>query len=433
MTPQASFLIVAPVAAQREAALRALLDSMNAAPGRADPQNALVPFGQFDTLHFARFLLLEDRTSGDVAAYGITPRTYPLCLAFLGDLDGDPQALLAELARRAGDGLRAIFSCCEEFSRDVDLARWMRDRNVRAATSYVNWIGRTVRQVREEAALRDAIETYLDRHADALRALSPAAVHSDLRRFVTAETNAGRLVLTPPAATPVGWRIRNALHLVGVPLLLLILSPLLVIAGAVLLIRIRMLEAGDAELCARVDRAYAQKLAALEDHDVSNAFSAMGSLKPGRVRRWTASFVLWAVDYTTRHLYARGRLARVQTIHFARWVMLNDRARLLFCSNYDGSLEGYMDDFINKVGFGLNLVFSNGVGYPRTRWLVAGGAKDEQKFKAFLRRHQMPTQVWYDAHSGLTAYDLARSARIRAGLERPSMSEEEARAWIALL
>jgi hypothetical protein len=35
---------------------------------------------------------------------------------------------------------------------------------------------------------------------------------------------------------------------------------------------------------------------------------------------------------------------------------------MLFASNYDGSLESYMDDFINKVAWGLNLVFSNGVG-----------------------------------------------------------------------
>ena len=35
---------------------------------------------------------------------------------------------------------------------------------------------------------------------------------------------------------------------------------------------------------------------------------------------------------------------------------------MLFMSNYDGSLESYMDDFINKVGWGLNLSFSHGVG-----------------------------------------------------------------------
>src|SRR5207249_6917199 len=142
-----------------------------------------------------------------------------------------------------------------------------------------------------------------------------------------------------------------------------------------------------------------------------NQFTVIGGIKPGLFRRWTISFLLWLMEYTTRHIYVRGHLARISTIHAARWVFLNDKRRMLFASNYDGSLESYMDDFINKVGWGLNLVFSNGVGYPRTDWLVFGGAKDEQKFKRFLRRHELATDVWYNARPGLTAVDLARNTR----------------------
>ena len=175
------------------------------------------------------------------------------------------------------------------------------------------------------------------------------------------------------------------------------------------------------------------ELALIEDHDVSNQFSAMGSLKPGFVRLWTTRFVLLAIDYAARHVYTRGRLARVRTIHFARWVFLDGTKRMLFFSNYDGSLESYMDDFINKVGFGLNVVFSNGIGYPRTRWLILDGCDDERKFKEYLRRHQMPTQVWYKAYPGLTAVDLERNVRIREGLESASLSDRDARDWVALL
>ena len=121
--------------------------------------------------------------------------------------------------------------------------------------------------------------------------------------------------------------------------------------------------------------------------------------------------MLWIVRLRARHIYTHGLLARVGTIHFARWTFLDDKRRLLFASNYDGSLESYMDDFINKVAFGLNLVFTNGVGYPRTRWLILGGAKDEQKFKYFIRRHELPTEVWYNAH--------ARAHRRRDGAQRP--------------
>ena len=111
---------------------------------------------------------------------------------------------------------------------------------------------------------------------------------------------------------------------------------------------------------------------------------------------------------------------------------LDDRQRIAFFSNYDGSLESYMDDFINKVGFGLNVVFSNGIGYPRTNWLVLDGCADERNFKEYLRRHQLPTQVWYKAYPGLTAADLERNARIRRGLESSSMSDREIREWVAL-
>jgi hypothetical protein len=106
---------------------------------------------------------------------------------------------------------------------------------------------------------------------------------------------------------------------------------------------------------------------------------------------------------------------------------------MIFFSNYDGSVESYMDDFINKTGFGLNASFSNGIGYPRTNWLVMDGCIDERKYKEYLRRHTLPTQVWYKAYPGLTAVDLERNTRIRRGLEASSISEQEAREWLALL
>jgi hypothetical protein len=123
----------------------------------------------------------------------------------------------------------------------------------------------------------------------------------------------------------------------------------------------------------------------------------------------------------------------VPTIHFARWAFIDGKKRLLFASNYDSSLSTYMDDFINKAGFGLNLVFSNGIGYPTSRWLVLDGAKDEQKFKYFLRRHELPTNVWYKAYPGLTAFDLKRNTLIRQGIERANLSGAELQQWVALL
>jgi len=217
------------------------------------------------------------------------------------------------------------------------------------------------------------------------------------------------------------------------PVLLVLASPLLIVIAPFYLARLRYLEKTDPELCPSVDQAYSDALALGEDHDVTNQFSAMGSLKPGLVRRLTTIGVLLTVNYAARHLVRPGRLGRIRSIHFARWVFIGGTQRMAFFSNYDGSVESYMDDFINKTGFGLNASFSNGVGYPRTNWLVLDGCADECKYKEFLRRHTLPTQVWYKAYPDLTAIDLERNTRIRRGLESASMSDEAVREWLALL
>jgi hypothetical protein len=433
MTPQSNFMVLAPVAADRVGDLRQALASMNRAPGVVDPQNSVIPFAQFETLHFTRVLVLEDMTLDDITAYGLPRVNYPIYLALLADFDGPEDKFVAELIERAGAGLKRLFSYCQDFRSGDDLRSWMQSHRVPAATAYVNWIGRTVKQVGEEAALHDALVSYVRGNAANLQGMQPRQMHERLMRYVRGEQQLGRLMLTPVAPTPPAWQLRNLVNLVGVPLVLLLLTPFLLIYLPFFLIQLRWHEKHDPDIAPRIDPAHAHQLAMLEDHDVTNQFSAMGALKPGLFRRSTLGFILWIIDYTAKHIYGRGRLARVSTIHFARWVFLDNKKRLLFASNYDGSLESYMDDFINKVGFGLNVVFGNGIGYPRTRWLLLDGAKNEQKFKYVLRRHELATEVWYNAHPGLTALDRHRNTLIREGLEKSSLSDAEAQEWLQLI
>jgi hypothetical protein len=407
---------------------------MNVDRGRVDPNNALIPFAALENVHFLRLLILKDNALLDTRAYGGGPvPVYPLYLAFLGDIDGDVDAFFKQLVTRAGNGLRQIFSCCLGFDNAADLASWMRRRNTPAIAVYVNWRGRTALQIREEAALRDALEKYLADNSDTFRQLRPREVHRSLRKFATHELATGRLKLTAEQPTPLGWSIGNALHFIGLPLLGLLLLPLLILAAPIYIICLRRLEKTDPELCWRVDPEYSEMLADAEDHYVTNQFTAMGSVKPGLLRRLTLSGVLTVVNWAARHIVRPGRLGRIRTIHFARWVYLDGKRRMVFFSNYDGTVESYMDDFINKTGFGLNAVFSNGIGYPRTNWLVRDGCQDEQKYKDFLRRHTLPSQVWYKAYPGLTAIDLERNTRIRQGLEAPSLNADALREWVALL
>lgn len=433
MTPQSHVLVIAPLKMGRKAELCSLLASMNSQPGQANPDNQVVPFGQFEQIHFARFAILDDQTLDDIhLLYGLPRVDYPVTLAFFADFDGPAYDFRAALAQRAGDGLGRIFSCCEGFAPGTDLARWMKDHETPAITMYMNWRGRTVKQIREEDNLRRAIEKYLQENQEEFAGKTPQQAHQALRAFVTREIYRGVITLTTSQRAPFGWWLRNLIHLVGVPLILLLLTPFLILYLPIFIYQLRSREKSDPEYAPRVSPEFEEELGNLEDYDVTNQFTVLGAIKPGLFRRLLLSFVLWLVNYTTRHIYIRGHLARISTIHAARWVFLNDKRRMVFASNYDGSLDSYMDDFINKVGWGLNIVFSNGVSYPTTNWLVLDGAKNEQKYKYVLRRHQLPTNVWYKAYPGLAVFDLKRNTLIRQGIEESSMSNSDLRQWLAL-
>ena len=415
--------------------MRELLATMNSEPGVANPDNALVPFRQFQNLHFARLLVLDDQTTGDIEKlYGIHGPDPPVYFAFLGDFDGNYDAFLRLLVKHGEPGLRRIFSLCDGFRPDADLYTWMAAHERRPGAYYFNWVGRTVQQTREEEQLRRRLLAFVEQ-TPGLADRSPREIHGALRGFAQKEKTAGRLQLTPSAATPIAWTIRHffdwmlvvLLIVVGIVTLPITIIPLLLLAW-----RLRHLENTDPEYAPRADE-HSALLATLEDRDFTNQFSVMGGLKPGWLRAGIVSLALVITNLAARTLYTRGRLARIYTIHCARWVPLDNQTRMYFASNYDGSRESYNDDFINKVAFGLNLTFSSGLCYPHTDWLLLKGAKNEQAFKHVLLRHQLPTDVWYNAHAGLTAHDLERNSRIRDGLEKSSLSEREASEWVALL
>jgi hypothetical protein len=164
MIPQDSFIVVAKVPPARVAGLRALLATMNlpGLTGAADPANALVPFGAFDAIHFARLAVLADNTLSDRAAYPQLPRDEPTYLCFMVDCDGDADTLLSRMADDC-PGLAQIFTPCEDFDANGDLKQWLRAHRVRPSASYVNWVGRSVVQVREEARLHDLLRDALPR------------------------------------------------------------------------------------------------------------------------------------------------------------------------------------------------------------------------------------------------------------------------------
>ncbi len=435
MIPQSAFMICADIRDGELPALRSFLATMNSAPGIVDSNNAVIPFAQLDRLHFSRLLVIDLQVGEDIKAHNVEPRPWTDQLVFVGDCDGTWESVLVELALRASPGLKQLFSFCEGFDADTtSLFAWMKERNKAPSANYINWLGRTLNQVREERQLHEILRMQTALLHAKYPTISSSLLHQTLREFVAQEIGDKRLTLTPAPRTPWLWKLRNFVHMICFPLVMLLLLPLLVVLLPFFLIVLRLRENADPEVLPKPEPKRVIHLAQSEDQLITNQFSAFGDVKPGLFRRYTLVFLLYVLNYSARHIYNKGYLTRVRTIHFARWVLLDDRNRLLFLSNYDGSLESYMDDFINKVAWGLNLVFSNGVGYPRSRFLVKQGAEQEQKFKRYLRNHQLATDVWYKAYPDLTTFDLARNTRIRQGLENAAFRDEtEIRQWLSLI
>jgi hypothetical protein len=424
MVDQASLTIIANIRPEAVSVLKAVLGEMHDASF-----NDVIPFAKIPGLHFARFVMMDPTT--DLAGQPLPPS-----LVFLSDIDEPVDRYINALAHEYGQGIDRIFRSCQgyPFGDDVTPTRrraYLRAQMVQAEAVYINTIGRSVEQIHQEAYLREAIENFLDRSRECQSAADPLAVRAAIRGFVASEPSliwAGK----PAAGLDLRWWLKELPRLAGIAALLLIVSPLIIVAMPLWLLVLRFHERSDPSADIPPDPAHVRELAAQEDLVIQNQFTGGGFVKPGRFRRLTATAVLWLLNLGMRYLFHSGSLTGITTIHFARWIFLNDRRRIVFASNYDGSLESYMDDFINRVSWGLNAVFSNGVGYPRASWLIFDGARNEQAFKHFLRVHQIPTQVWYSAYDRLTAVNIANNAAIRAGLYG-EMDASAAEAWLRRL
>lgn len=91
-------------------------------------------------------------------------------------------------------------------------------------------------------------------------------------------------------------------------------------------------------------------------------------------------------------------IARISTIHFARWVIIDDDCRLLFTSNFDGSFEDYIQDFVREIPEGLDRIWGNCIGYP--------GSVPIDGFFDYINAHKFSNNTFYAAYPHLTVPDV---------------------------
>jgi len=206
------------------------------------------------------------------------------------------------------------------------------------------------------------------------------------------------------------------------------LLPLLLPFLIIYVIALRWREITDRSEIPSPEQGRIQQLTKREDHIVQNHMASLCYVKPGRFRRATLRGVLWLANLVARVSY-NGKLSGLDSLHFAHWVLIDNGRRLLFLTNYDGSWENYLDDFIDKAALGLTGIWSNTMDFPRTSFLVFGGARDAARFKAIARRTQAYTNVWFSAYPKLTVQGVDNNSTIREDLFR-SLSETATMNWL---
>jgi len=450
---QGALTLVTRIAAGRTEPLRALLASIDFddAANTHVETNPHIPFPDLTRVHFARWLIFDE-------AVDVRGEPIPASLVFSSNYDEPRGAHLRELIENAGPGLDRIYEHCEGWPkaghRDPDaVLRYLERHAVPVNTFYNGTYGKSVDQIRREAALRVAIGAFLDErysHAGD-RADEPAALRAAIQDFVRGTPDLA-WALTPPKPTrpPLPGGAAGVLlagMLVGLLVFSLIVSPvrtLLIVLGVVLvaallvglwLLLLRRLEKRDeATAWTEKHRPKAPELALREDRvgQKQNQLSSVINIKPGFVRALTLRTVLTAINAAARYIFYKGSLGSIPSIHFARWVITDDGRRLAFFSNFDGSWESYLGEFVDRASTGLTAVWSNCVQFPRTRWLIREGASDEQAFKSYARDRQVVTDVWYSAYKTLTVVNITNNSEIRRGLTGP-MSAAELAVWLRRL
>jgi Dyp-type peroxidase family len=451
-TRQFAGLIVAPIIPSKHSLLLTLLGDINTetiATMRGNPPaRPIIPFHELETVHYARFVVLGQEGEGRARLAFCTDYDGPM-----GDATCREDAAwahhLEDLTKHALEGLERVFALCEGFTPGT-LRQYFEKHRLPAATFYAGASGRSKGQILWEADLRKRIDQIIDAvdlsdvpagkvgapHQGASEGQAPSTRPAeDVRQHVLAQL--GEVVPPFPAQPDEkkiadAWKWRRlggilggsaalvaAAPLVGVPALAMLAG---LVGGAGLLVaRFRHLEKTDEQFQPAYDaktHAHLGTAAVGENEFLQNQLTHLVRLKPGRLRRLVVKTVFSALQVRARHLYNKGKLGDIPSIHFARWVLL-DNQDVLFFSNFDNSWQSYLGDFIDRASSGLTAVWSNTKGYPRTRWLLRAGSRDASRFLAWTRHHQLPTQVWYCAYPGLSIVNINDNTLIRRGLGDP--------------
>jgi Dyp-type peroxidase family len=458
--------IVAPIALHQVAILRKEIGERFGNPAGAEAKEAFRTMEGEQGIHFASFHALL----GSDAKRGY------LYLEF--SADGDTDSAITRLAKAGSALLEPIFSEALDWREGNDLTDYMIRHSVtngfgyfdNAGVNHCGAPGLSVGRIRREADLRRYVETLIasepvsKRPMEQLRSVRAKLLESrdwdwalhppepgnqentklieGLPRLARAVAAFVMTYLWPFAFPIIGWMLFAASKASGWKAMLKAAVCVglkgaaisLGIAVAVLLVLYLLLRRDEERAWTSdrvIDRAELAEILKRENFITQNHMISHTVMKPGFVRRCWVKIALFAIGTISPMNGRPGFLGKIGTIHFARWVTLPGTGDYIFTSNFDGSWESYLEDFITKSHEGLTAAWTNCLGFPKTKNLVQFGATDGERFKRFARHSMIHTAFWYSAYPTISTDQIRANSKIRRAIALAE-SDEEAATMLAL-
>ena len=445
----AGYTLLARLHADRVEAARALLAELDARPER-------IPFSTMATTHFATITILPAQQWGDEPL----PPTLLFATSYCGPVDEHVE----ELVRVLGGPLRELFVHCEGFAAGCDDA-WLEQfirKHRRSDTFYSGMQHLTPRDVRRHHELRTEIQTFVD---DRQRAGGLTGTAREVRREIQdhiRKNSEFRWAQDPFTRPPGTWLALHGLTMIPTTIAAALVlcaivqryvhDPVLgavvtyggIAAGLFVLFLIalvggvRFAESQQTYVTKRPPDPVVRSLAATQNRPVINEFTIAGPIKEGFARPLFLRMSLWVVARVAEgipFIWSLRTGINIPTVATARWIASDRGRRLIFISNYTNAAEPYVRDFIDITNGArrINLVFGFGRGYPKTQWVIGGGALDDPNgFIHVVTEHQRPTAFWYGPYRDISIDNIKINRQIREGLFE-NTDEEQAQAWLHLL
>ena len=379
-------------------------------------------FKKVPSLHYGRFVILSRDSFRDEPTVPVGTR-----LIFSTNFDGDKENHLTELVTQLTKYIDDIYDCCENYPepgiRTVESRKnYLKKFSIKTSAFFNGAPGRSVQQIHQEASLREYIWNYINTSKWNGKTTS-VEIHRAIRKEIDSKPE---FEWSKQKAEVQGIKWFN---LFAYGLLLIAAIPLIIVGALYLFLFHELWNKKQTLTLSQLDDKKVNKLKEVEDLFPQNQFTQVAVLKPNFIRRLNFQIWMLRTRVLANNVFVYGKLLNIPTIHFARWVLFDNNRHVLFFSNFDGNWQQYLGDFIDQSGWGLTGIFSNTVNFPKTKFMITGGAYDEEHFLAWSRSTQVPTQVWYCPYPHLSIKNINNNTKIRNEL-RMDLNEEQARIFL---